>query len=57
MAIEGGPDPAAPEYEAPVLRELGSVHALTLNDWPCLWSKTIGDPDYLTWIPITNCSS
>ena len=48
--------PAA--YERPVVTVVGTVHALTLNgDWPCLWNKTIGPPDYFSWIPISNCSS
>ena len=43
----------------PHLTVLGSLHELTQNggDWPCLWKKTIGPPDYVNWIPIANCSS
>ena len=46
-------------YEPPALTVLGSLHELTQNNgqWPCLWKKTIGPPDYVNWIPIANCSS
>jgi hypothetical protein len=47
-------------YEPPSLTVLGSLHELTLTgggNWPCLWKKTIGPPDYVNWIPIANCSS
>jgi hypothetical protein len=46
-------------YEPPALTVLGSLHELTQNggEWPCLWKKTIGPPDYVNWIPIANCSS
>ena len=45
-------------YEAPTLRIVGSLHELTLSghDIPCLWNKTLGPPDYWTFIPIANCS-
>jgi hypothetical protein len=47
----------APEaYEAPSLRVVGSLHELTLHEIPCLWNKTLGPPDYWTFIPIANCS-
>lgn len=51
-------------YEPPALRVLGSLHELTLTggsggsyDFPCIWTKTIGPPDYFTFIPIANCST
>jgi hypothetical protein len=46
-------------YESPSLTVLGSLHEVTQADqnWPCLWKKTIGPPDYVNWIPIANCSS
>ena len=47
-------------YEPPALRIVGSLHELTLtgkHDIPCFWTKTIGPPDYFTFIPIANCSS
>ena len=46
-------------YEPPTLTVLGGLHELTLTggNWPCLWKKTIGPPDYVNWIPIANCSS
>ncbi len=45
-------------YEPPELIVLGTLHALTQSqDWPCLWKKTVGPPDYVNWIPIANCSS
>ena len=47
-------------YEPPALRVVGSLHELTQTgqgDIPCLWTKTIGPPDYFTFIPIANCSS
>ena len=49
----------SPPYEPPSLTALGSLHELTQGgrDWPCLWKKTIGPPDYVNWIPIANCSS
>ena len=52
-------DMERPAYEPPALTVLGSLHELTQNggDWPCLWKKTIGPPDYVNWIPVTNCSS
>jgi hypothetical protein len=47
-------------YEAPQLTLLGSVYATTQTggggDWPCIWGKTIGSPDYWQQIPISNCS-
>lgn len=48
-----------PTYQAPALTVLGTLHEMTLTggDWPCLWKKTIGPPDYVNWIPISNCSS
>ena len=47
-----------PTYEPPRLTVLGSLHELTqTQEWPCLWKKTIGPPDYVNWIPIANCSS
>jgi hypothetical protein len=42
-------------YESPTLHILGRVEELTLAD--CFFGKTVGDPDYVSWIPITNCSS
>ena len=54
-AVEG-----ATQYEAPALRVVGSLHELTQagqHDIPCFWTKTIGPPDYFTFIPIANCSS
>jgi len=52
-------DTDAVVYEPPTLSVLGSLHELTQTggDWPCLWKKTIGPPDYVNWIPVTNCSS
>ena len=50
----------ATQYEAPALRVVGSLHELTQagqHDIPCFWTKTIGPPDYFTFIPIANCSS
>ena len=50
----------ATQYEAPALRAVGSLHELTQagqHDIPCFWTKTIGPPDYFTFIPIANCSS
>jgi hypothetical protein len=47
-------------YEPPALRVVGSLHDLTQTgrqDIPCFWTKTIGPPDYFTFIPIANCSS
>lgn len=46
-------------YEPPTLSVLGSLHELTQTggNWPCLWKKTIGPPDYVNWIPIANCSN
>jgi hypothetical protein len=47
-------------YEPPTLSVLGSLHELTQSggkNWPCLWKKTIGPPDYVNWIPIANCSN
>jgi hypothetical protein len=48
-------------YSPPTLTVLGSLHDVTLTgggyEWPCLWKKTIGPPDYVNWIPIANCSS
>jgi hypothetical protein len=48
-------------YEPPALRVVGSLHGLTQagshHDIPCFWTKTIGPPDYFTFIPIANCSS
>ena len=45
-------------YEPPRLQILGTLHELTqTTEWPCLWKKTIGPPDYVNWIPIANCSS
>jgi hypothetical protein len=52
---------ASSEYAPPALIELGTAHELTLTgsggSFPCLWHKTIGPPDYVSWIPITRCSS
>ncbi|MGZ8783266.1 MAG: hypothetical protein ACXWZB_07180 [Gaiellaceae bacterium] len=53
---------AVPAYEAPTLSVVGSLHGLTQTgnypkDIPCFWTKTIGPPDYFTFIPIANCSS
>lgn len=51
---------AGAQYEPPALRVVGSLHALTQtsgHDIPCFWTKTIGPPDYFTFIPIANCSS
>jgi hypothetical protein len=44
-------------YEAPALSVLGSFYAST-QDLPCVWNKTLGDPDYMFHIPapISNCS-
>ena len=51
-------DTARRAYEPPALTVLGSFAELTLTgDWPCLWNKTIGPPDYVNWIPISNCST
>lgn len=47
-------------YEPPALSVVGSLHELTQtgnHDIPCFWTKTIGPPDYFTFIPIANCSS
>jgi hypothetical protein len=47
-------------YEPPALRAVGSLRELTQagqHDVPCFWTKTIGPPDYFTFIPIANCSS
>jgi len=51
-------DEQVPVYEPPALTVLGTLHKLTLTNgqWPCLWKKTIGPPDYVNWIPIANCS-
>ncbi len=47
-------------YEPPALRVVGSLHGLTQtggqHDFPCIWKKTIGPPDFVNWIPIANCS-
>ena len=46
-------------YEPPTLHVVGSLHGLTQSgehDFPCIWKKTIGPPDYFTFIPIANCS-
>lgn len=59
---EGSLDPEqAGPYEPPALRVVGSLHELTQtgggqHDFPCIWKKTIGPPDYFTFIPIANCS-
>ena len=48
------------QYEPPALHVVGSLHELTQagqHDIPCFWTKTIGPPDYFTFIPIANCSS
>jgi hypothetical protein len=48
------------QYEPPALHVVGSLHELTQSgqhDIPCFWTKTIGPPDYFTFIPIANCSS
>ena len=52
-------DTERPLYEPPALTVLGSLHELTQTsgNWPCLWKKTIGPPDYVSWIPVTNCSA
>ncbi len=60
MAEAGGESAAAKRYEPPALAVVGSLHELTLTggkDFPCFWTKTIGPPDYFTFIPIANCSS
>jgi hypothetical protein len=44
-------------YEAPALRTLGTVHELTEAGDKCFLNKTIGPPDFVNWIPISNCSS
>jgi hypothetical protein len=52
------PHPHETHYEPPRLQILGTLHELTqTTEWPCLWKKTIGPPDYVNWIPVTNCSS
>jgi hypothetical protein len=51
-------------YEPPVIRSVGSLYDLTRGDPVrtnssgkfCIWNKTIGPPDYVQWIPVTNCS-
>jgi hypothetical protein len=51
-------------YEPPVIRSVGSLYELTRGDLVstnssgklCIWNKTIGPPDYVQWIPISNCS-
>jgi hypothetical protein len=50
------PTEATLAYEAPRLTEIGTVQQVTKEDF-CLWKKAIGPPDYVNWIPITNCSS
>jgi hypothetical protein len=49
------------EYAPPALIELGTAHELTLtgsgHSFPCIWHKTVGPADYISWIPITRCSS
>ena len=60
-ARTGDAPTAAPvaSYEPPALRVVGSLHELTQSgehDFPCIWKKTIGPPDYFTFIPIANCS-
>ncbi len=54
--VQPTPDDA---YAPPALTVLGSLHDVTLTgyEWPCLWKKTIGPPDYVNWIPVTNCSA
>ncbi len=50
---------AAGAYEPPALRVVASLHGLTQtgdHDFPCIWKKTIGPPDFVNWIPIANCS-
>lgn len=57
MSTLGGA--ARQPYEPPTLRVVGSLHELTQTgdyDIPCFWTKTIGPPDYFTFIPIANCS-
>jgi hypothetical protein len=57
--VTGEAKTAAPvaAYEPPALRVVGSLHGLTQSsDFPCVWKKTIGPPDYFTFIPIANCS-
>jgi hypothetical protein len=39
---------------------LGSVHGLTQSsEYPtiCIWKKTLGPPDFFSFIPISNCSA
>jgi len=51
----------AKSYEAPRLTALGSFYDLTLwgkdNPPPCVFNKTLGPPDFFTFIPIANCSA
>ena len=50
---------SAGPYEPPALRVVASLHGLTQTggqDFPCIWKKTIGPPDFVNWIPISNCS-
>lgn len=54
--------PSQPEYEAPSLVVLGTVHELTLT-WGrrCFWDKKLGGTDGFTFMgiamPISDCSS
>lgn len=50
-------DTAPQPYEAPAVRELGTLHELTLGDDFCFLGKSLGKPDYFNRIPISNCSS
>ena len=50
-------------YDAPTIRTVGSVFELTQSgfhknsngQW-CFFDKTLGEPDYWSMIPISNCS-
>jgi hypothetical protein len=58
MERRDGPMPVTSSYEPPRLAVLGTLYELTLSgDWPCVFSKTIGKPDYWQRIPISNCSA
>ena len=52
-------DTDAQSYQPPELTVLGTLHELTLGNFPCIpvLQKTIGPPDYVNWIPVTTCSS
>jgi hypothetical protein len=50
-------------YEPPAIRTVGSLYELTQQvfrqnsdgQW-CIFDKRLGEPDYWSMIPVTNCS-